>query len=192
MTRDVREAVRRLGDGEVICFPTETLWGIACSAFDEEAVRRIYAHKGRPEGMPLAAAFHSWRAAQGFVVPTPLADGLAARFLPGPLSIVVARRGDGLAHLAPGMATLSVRVPDHDDARRILDGAGPLALTSANVHGGPDPPSAGEVRRLFPDLYVLDGEVGHTASTVVDATGAEPKVLREGMITRREVEAAWP
>lgn len=192
MTTDVREAVRRLQEGEVVAFATETLWGLAADAFDEDAVRRIIALKQRPEGVPLALACHSWRAAQAYIRATPGADALAARFLPGPLSIVVPRRGDGLRHLAPDGDTLSIRVPAMDDALRILDAAGPLALTSANVHGAPDSRTTEDVRTAFPGIYVLDGSIGGRASTVVDATGPRPRVLREGVISQREVDAAWP
>lgn len=182
--QDVREAVRILQDGGVVAFPTETVWSLSCSAFDPEAVAKVHALKGRPEGMPMALGCHSWRAAQAWIVATPLADQLATKHLPGPLSIICERRGDQLAYMAPKHQTLSIRVPDHEDASRILDAAGPLVMTSCNRHGQPDPITADEVRTAFPGLYVLDGEVPGTASTVVDATGDGPIVLREGVVPR--------
>ncbi len=190
MAVDVREAVRRLQDGGVVAFPTETLWSLSCNAFDEEAVQQIFQLKQRPEGVPLAVGCHSWRAAQTHIVSTERADALAKKFLPGPLSIVLPRRDDRLAHVAPGFDTLSIRVPDHDVALRILDAAGPLVMTSANPHGAPDPRTAGEVRNHFPDLLVVGEDVPGTASTVVD--GVTGHVLREGVITKSEVDAAWP
>lgn len=180
--QDVREAIRILQDGGVVAFPTETVWSLSCSAFDPDAVQKVHDLKGRPEGMPMALGCHSWRAAQAWIVATPLADQLAEAHLPGPLSIICERRGEQLAYLAPQHQTLSIRVPDHEDATRILDAAGPLVMTSCNPHGQPDPVTADDVRALFPDLYVLDGEVPGTASTVVDATGSEPKVLRQGAV----------
>ncbi len=189
---DVREAVRVLQDGGIVAFPTETLWSLSCSAHDEDAVKQIFQLKGRPEGVPLAVGCHSWRAAQHLIVANDMADALAARFMPGPVSLVVPRRGEGLRHVAPGFETLSIRVPDHDVALRILDHAGPLVMTSANPHGAPDPLTAEEVRTHFPDLLVVGDEVPGQASTVVDCTGESPKVLREGVITEGEVAAAWP
>ena len=174
-----------------MAFPTETLWSLSCSAYDADAAKRIFTLKGRPEGVPLAVGFHSWRAAQGSIIATPGADALAAKFLPGPLSIVLPRRDPALAHVAPGLDSLSVRVPDHDVARRILDGAGPLVMTSANPHGAPDPLHADDVRALFPGVLVVGDEaVPGTASTVVDGTTG--RVLREGVISKAEVAAAWP
>lgn len=190
MTIDVREAVKVLRDGGIVAFPTETLWSLSCSAYDEDAVPRIFALKGRPEGVPLAVGFHSWRAAQASIIPTPGADALAKAFLPGPLSIVLPRRDDRLAHVAPGFDTVSVRVPDHDVAQRILDHAGPLVMTSANPHGASDPLTADDVRARFPDLLVVGDQVPGTASTVVD--GVTGRVLREGVISEMEVAAAWP
>lgn len=179
---DVREAVQTLQNGGIVAFPTETLWSLSCSAFDEEAVQRIFEMKGRPEGVPLAVGCHSWRAAQAWIQPTPLADDLANRFLPGPLSIILDARGDALKHVAPGFNTLSIRVPQGDIAERILDAAGPLVMTSANPHGAPDPLTAAQVRAHFPDLLVVGESVPGTQSTVVDARGAAPVVLRAGAV----------
>jgi L-threonylcarbamoyladenylate synthase len=190
MAVDVREAVRTLQEGGIVAFPTETLWSLSCGAFDEDAVQKIFEMKGRPEGIPLAVGCHSWRAAQTSVLATPGADALATKFLPGPLSIVLPRRDPALANLAPGFETLSIRVPDNDIARRIIDAAGPLVMTSANPHGAPDPITADEVRAYFPDLLVVGDEVPGMASTVVDGTTGV--VLREGVISKSEVANAWP
>ncbi len=187
---DVRAAVQALLDGQCVCFPTETVWALAAPALVPEAVQEVFRLKQRPEGVPLALGFHSWRSAQGAILPTPLADKLAAAFMPGPISLVLKRRDPELAHVAPGFDTLSVRVPDHDVARRILDATDPLVMTSANLHGGPDPITADEVRAMFPGLLVLDGTVPGTASTVVDVTGEEPIVLRAGAVSEQTINKA--
>ncbi len=190
---DVRPVVRALQNGECACFPTETLWALAAPALEPEAVQRIWDLKQRPQGVPLAVGVHSWRAAQAWIVSTPGADALAAKFLPGPISLVLKARGTELAHVAPGFDTLSIRIPDHEAALRILDAAGPIVMTSANPHGAPDPLSAEQVRSHFPDLAILDApDVPGTGSTVVDCTGDTPIILREGIIPKEEVEAAWP
>lgn len=179
---DVREAVAALQSGGIVAFETESVWSLSCGAFEQEAIGAIYAMKERPEGLPLAVGCHSWRAAQPWIVATPLADALAAAHLPGPLSLVCRRRDDQLAHVAPGIDTLSIRVPDHPIASRILDAAGPLVMTSCNVHGESDPITADDVRATFPDLLVVGERVPGTATTIVDATGDVGRVLRQGAL----------
>jgi L-threonylcarbamoyladenylate synthase len=189
------DVVATLQAGGLACFPTETLWSLSCSATDPDAIQAVFAAKGRPEGVPLAVGFPTWDAAAEHVHTTPGAESLAAKFLPGPLSIVLERTGQALSHVAPGLLTLSVRVPDHPDAQAILRRTGPLVMTSANRHGEADPRSAAQVLASLAgvaELAVLDAPpVPGQASTVVDATGGAPRVLREGVITRAEVEAAW-
>lgn len=180
--------------GGLACFPTETLWALSCDARNTGAIDRLRAAKRRPPSVPLAVGFPSWDAARSAVEATPLADALAARFLPGPLSIVVRRANPALAAVAPHHDTLSVRVPDHPVALALLDR--PLVMTSANSHGEPDPVTLDELHAALADvdenvLVAGDGPVAGTGSTVVDATGDRPRVLREGVIPIHEVEAAW-
>jgi L-threonylcarbamoyladenylate synthase len=189
------DVVAALRGGGLACFPTETLWSLSCLATDQDAIQAVFAAKGRPEGVPLAVGFPSWEVATQHVRTTPGAEALAAAFLPGPVSIVLERTEPDLAPVAPGLPTLSIRVPDHPDSQAILRQTGPLVMTSANRHGEPDPRSAAQVLASLAGvtgLVVLDSPpVRGQASTVVDATGAKPVVLREGVITRAEVEASW-
>lgn len=186
---DVDSAIRHIHEGGLACFPTETLWSLSCRADHPDAVQAVFRAKGRPEGVPLAVGFHSWYEATKHVRSTPLAYRLAKRFLPGPLSIVLHRTDADMAHVAPGLDTLSVRIPDHPAALRILEACGPLVMTSANRHGGPDPVTAAAVAEALagvPGLVVVDAPpVPGTASTVVD--GHDGRVLREGVITQREL-----
>ncbi len=193
-TLDVGAVAAHLLAGGLACFPTETVWSLSCRADDPAAVARVFAAKQRPGGVPLAVGVASWADAAGLVEVTPLAERLAQAFLPGPLSLVLRRRGDALAHLAPGLATLSIRVPDHALAHELLRRTGPLVMTSANRHGEPDPDTAAGVGRALAGvegLLVLgDQRVPGLASTVVDATGEAPVVLREGAVSRQRIRAA--
>lgn len=183
-----RDVIDHLHAGGLACFPTETLWSLSCRAELPDAVQAIFDLKGRPEGVPLAVGFRSWQEASEHVRSTPEADTLAKRFLPGPLSIVLERTDAGLAHCAPGMDTLSVRVPDHPTALRILTSCGSLVMTSANKHGAPDILSGEGLVEAFgdADVLVLDAPpVSGTPSTVVD--GRTGRVLREGVITEADL-----
>lgn len=179
---DVDAVVHALRTGGLAVFATETLWSLSARADDQAAVQAVFEAKGRPEGVPLAVGFPSWEDARPFVRPTALAERLADGFLPGPLSLVLERADDRLAHVAPGRTTLSVRVPDHPVARTILEAAGPCVMTSANRHGEPDPRTRAEVETALPGLPVAGHHVPGTGTTVVDATGDAPAVLREGAV----------
>ncbi len=185
----IEEAIACLRGGGLACFPTETLWSLSARADDPDAVKAVFAAKKRPEGVPLAIGVASWEDARGFVADLPDAHALARRFLPGPVSLVMPRTDTRYAHCAPGFDTLSIRVPDHPAATTILEACGPLVMTSANEHGHPDPRTDQEVLRMEADGIVVPGRVPGTGSTVVDVQNR--RILREGMISQAEVDAAW-
>jgi L-threonylcarbamoyladenylate synthase len=193
----IAAAAELLRAGQLVALPTETVYGLGADATDERAVARIFAAKGRPRFNPLivhvaaaadAAALVDW--------PEPAAR-LAARFWPGPLTLVLPRRPDcPVAQLASaGGATLAVRVPDHPIARTLLRAAArPVAAPSANRAGRISPTTAAAVVEELGDAValILDGgpcRVG-LESTVLDLTGAPPRLLRPGGIAREALEAA--
>jgi L-threonylcarbamoyladenylate synthase len=191
---EIGRAVRALRAGELVAFPTETVYGLGADARNAAAVRRIYALKGRPPGHPLivhlasAAELHDWAA----VVPEP-ARRLAARFWPGPLTLIVPRAAGVLDELTGGQPTIALRVPSHPLARRLLAAfGGGIAAPSANRYGRVSPTTAAHVREEFGAAVpiVLDGgacSVG-LESTIVSCLG-ELLLLRPGGITVPELEA---
>lgn len=192
----IAAAVRVLRRGGVIGMPTETVYGLAADALDATAVRRIFAIKGRPADNPLIVHLRSASELERVVAATtPLADALARTFWPGPLTLVLEVGEDVPAVTTGGLRTVAVRVPDHPVAAALLTAVDrPLAAPSANRSGRPSPTTAEHVAAdLGDDLeVVLDGgpcPVG-VESTVVDARGDEPVVLREGSVSREDLEAA--
>jgi L-threonylcarbamoyladenylate synthase len=176
----IRVAAAWLRRGELVAFPTETVYGLGAVATWADACRRIYVVKGRPADNPLIWHFADWTDVQAYVRLTELARALFQRYAPGPLTVVSLRR-DG-----PG--TIACRVPGHALARALVAETGfPLAAPSANRSGRPSPTTAQHVERDFPTgvAAVLDG--GPTGigieSTVVDATGDEVHILRPGAVT---------
>jgi L-threonylcarbamoyladenylate synthase len=189
-------AAEALRAGELVAFPTETVYGLGADAGDADAIARIFAAKGRPADNPLivhlADAEGIQRVARDV---TPLARDLAARFWPGPLTLVL-EAGPNLPSITTGgLHTVAVRVPDHPVATALLRAAAiPVAAPSANRSGRPSPTTAAHVLEdLGPAVdIVLDGgacPVG-VESTVVDARGERPVVLREGTITREDLGAS--
>jgi|HubBroStandDraft_1064217.scaffolds.fasta_scaffold108120_2 L-threonylcarbamoyladenylate synthase len=192
----VAEAVAVLRDGGVVAVPTETVYGLAASLAWPAAIARVYAIKGRPTDHPLIVHAHALEALDGYVAQiTPALRTLAARFWPGPLTVVVARGPRTPLTVTGGQETVAVRVPAHPLAQAILRGVGgALAAPSANRFGRVSPTTAAHVRADLGDAVdlIVDGgpaEVG-IESTIVDLTGAVPAVLRAGAIAPSDLGAA--
>jgi L-threonylcarbamoyladenylate synthase len=182
-----------LQQGEVVAFPTDTVYGLGAHAFLPEAVQRLYVLKERPrdQAIPLLLPDAGALAAVGADIP-PLAWQLADRFWPGALSLVLCRAPTVPDAVTAGGATVAVRVPDHRLARALCRELGaPLAATSANLHGQPAPVVADEVVAALGGRIplVLDGGPcpGGVASTVLDLTLSPPRVLRQGPITAEDL-----
>jgi len=183
----VDDAVAAIRSGGLVVLPTDTVYGLACAAEDRSAVRALSALKGRSPGQPIALLAADLVTARALVPELPdHALALAAALLPGPFTLVLpnpACRLPGLAGERPD--TIGVRVPDLDGvARELLDRVRAVAATSANLHGGRDPGRLQDVPGEFLAAAVaLDGgELPGVPSTVVDVTGREPRVLREGAV----------
>ena len=181
------DALRR---GKPVGVPTDTVYGLAADAADADAIQRLFELKERPADRSIAVLVADLVAAQTLVEFTPRARRLAEQFWPGPLTIVAPRRPGAHPHLGTG-ATIGVRLPD-DHIMRAIAGPGPLAVTSANLHGGPTPSTAQGVVDLFPalSLVVDGGRRPGASSTVVDVTGTVPVVLREGPVSLDQILAA--
>ena len=173
-------AAQLLRGGGVIAFPTDTVYGLAAAADDEVARQRVYHIKGRPVGLPLILMVAAESQLEGWVHLDSRAEAMMRRWWPGPLTLILHAKGGG---------TLGVRIPKHKVALGLLSAAGPLMTTSANLHGKDPAMTPGEAGALPGVMAVLDGgeAPGGTASTVLDLTGPEPHVLREGAIPMPEL-----
>ena len=185
-------AIRR---GGLVAFPTDTLYGLAADPFNAEAVRRVFAAKGREadRALLLVAADPAQIASQLGPL-TPLALALADEFWPGPLTLLVAAPTSLAEGVASDTGSVGVRVPAHAVARELCRAAGrPLTATSANVSGQPASSDPDDVEASLGERIevLLDGGrcAGGPASTVVDATGQLPRLVRAGAIAWDEVQA---
>ena len=176
--------------GGLVAFPTETVYGLGANALSGEAVRAVYAAKGRPSDNPLIAHVHKDFDITTLVTDIPdYAALLAKAFLPGPLTMVYRSKGVVCPEVSCGLDTLAIRVPSHEGAQRFLKAVDlPIAAPSANVSKHVSPVTA---EHVFDDLngkipLILDGGkcTGGIESTVLDCTGAIPCVLRSGLVTR--------
>ena len=195
----VEQAAQALARGDLVAMPTETVYGLAARADDDQAVSAIFAAKGRPPDHPLIVHVADRAGALAFAAALPAsAERLIATHWPGPVTVIV-RRADGRAGAAAGgLPTIALRCPSHPVARALLArcaalGVAGVAAPSANRFGGVSPTRAAHVAAEFGDaLLVLDGgecELG-IESTIVDCSGGRPVLLRPGVLTRAAVEAA--
>ncbi len=195
----IARAAAALAAGELVAFPTETVYGLGARADDDSAVAKIYAAKGRPGDHPLIVHVADADAVRQFAVHVPpVAVRLVAAFWPGPLTIIVPRAEGQAAAAAGGHATIGLRCPSHPVARALLEaaraaGVPGVAAPSANRFGRISPTRAEHVATEFdPAMLVLDGgacPVG-IESTIVDCSRGRPVLLRPGVLTRSQIEAA--
>lgn len=193
-------ALARAGEllraGEVVGFPTETVYGLGANALDEAAVEKIFAAKGRPGDNPLIVHIADADALAPLIAaaPSPRARALMDAFWPGPLTLIFPKSAAVPARVTAGLDTVAIRMPAHPVAQALIRAAGvPVAAPSANRSGRPSPTTAADVLEDMDGRVplILDGgpcRVG-VESTVVDLSGEAPRVLRPGGITRAQIEA---
>jgi L-threonylcarbamoyladenylate synthase len=187
----LRLAVEILRADSVVAFPTETVYGLGGNALSEKAVAEIYRLKQRPSWNPLIVHVANVAAARSLAEDWPeVANELAARFWPGPLTLVVTRARH-LSGMGAADATVAVRVPAHNVALQLLEACRlPLAAPSANRSESLSPTTAQHVLRSLPEVpLVLDGGAATLGieSTVLDVTGEAPRLLRPGALGLREI-----
>lgn len=188
-------AAKLLSEGKIVCYPTDTVYGIGAAASNDEAIRRLYEIKGRAfdKAVPLLIA-EPEDAEQIAEVPAG-AKGLIAAFWPGPLTLLMRRKPGFRSMALANQNTVALRVPDEDVVREIIAMVGdPIVGTSANRTGAPPPVSATEVAMELGEVVdlVIDGgrRPGGQESTVLDITTLAYRVVREGALSRDELSKA--
>ncbi|HWS52781.1 MAG TPA: L-threonylcarbamoyladenylate synthase [Pyrinomonadaceae bacterium] len=186
-------AARAVAASRVVAFRTDTFYGLGVNPFDEAALRRLNGLKGR-DGKPVLVVLGDAEAADELIAARTAAfELLGARHWPGPLTLVAAARPETPELLTAGTGTVGVRLPDDAEAREIARACGGLlTATSANPASRPPARTAAAVAEYFPsglDLVIDGGATrSENPSTVLDVTGARPRLIREGVVTRRELE----
>ncbi len=187
----ITSALEILYSGGLVAFPTDTVYGVGALAFDGKAVKSIYTAKERPVEKAIPVLIGDREDLSKVAEEIPLfAARLIARFWPGPLTVLVPKK-PALPEVVSANPAVGVRVPDHEVARTLLRLSGPLAVTSANRSSQPSPTTAQEVLQQLGGriALILDGgrTPGGIPSTLVDCTGTEIQVLREGPITKEQM-----
>lgn len=183
--RVVEEVAGVVLHGGTVIFPTDTVYGIGCDPYDVVAIARIYGAKSRPANKPLS--LHLASVSEYFEYSHEYRDAAAAgrRLLPGPVTIIMPKPAFIDQDVTAGLPTLGFRVPDDPLCAAILERCGPLAATSANISGAQAYYGAGDWNGLPPaDLLVENGPTKYQReSTIIDMSGKQPVVLREGVVS---------
>lgn len=183
------EAIKK---GELVAFPTETVYGLGGDALNISAIQKIFEVKGRPIDNPLIVHINSLDMLEHVVYITEDAELLIERFWPGPLTLILKKKDIVPGITCANLDTIAVRMPNHDIALKLIKKAGvPIAAPSANLSGKPSPTSISHVMEDLNDKinYAIDGKVNiGVESTVVDLTEEKPLILRHGGITFEELK----
>ncbi|MGB1077372.1 MAG: L-threonylcarbamoyladenylate synthase [Bdellovibrionales bacterium] len=195
--KSLKQASDIIKGGGLVAIPTETVYGLACNAFDEDAVKKVFEAKGRPAVNPLIVHISAVSDINKFSYLTPVAHKISKFFWPGPVTVILPLRDD--SPIAPsctaGLDTVAVRFPSHETARQLIQMAGvPIAAPSANASGYMSPTSPRHVYDSLGDKVdmILAGGACKAGleSTVIDATSDIPVILRYGVVTKEDIEQA--
>ena len=191
-------AGREIAAGGIVAFRTDTFYGLGVDPFNRHALRALKSLKGREADKPILIIISDEVETERFVADeTSLFDAVRMHFWPGALTLVARARPDVPDELTAGSGTIGVRLPDDKDVRDFVRACGgALTATSANLAGAPPARTAEEVRRAFPTglaLIVDGGEARHeNPSTVLDLTASPARLIREGVVSRRELQQTLP
>lgn len=185
-------AARSVRGGSLVVLPTDTVYGLGCDAFSAAAVRGLLAAKNRGPDMPVPVLVGSWSTIDGLVLSVPrTARDLIEAFWPGGLSLVLPHAPSLAWDLGATKGTVMLRMPLHPVALDLLRDVGPMAVSSANVSGSPPATTAAEAQAQLGEsvqVYLDGGPSGEpVASTIVDLTADEPRILRAGAVGAAEV-----
>ncbi len=193
-SKQIDSAAALLREGEVIAFPTETVYGLGAPIYDEKAIAKIFAMKRRPADNPLIAHVSSIEQAEEIAKHLPKEFYILAKtFWPGPLSLLVEANEKVPSIAIAGLRTIAIRMPAHDAALKLIELTGPLVAPSANVSGKPSSTTIEHVQHDFERVLAaaIDGGpcTNGLESTVLDLyTDQAPRILRPGSITREQIE----
>lgn len=191
---NIQQATRLIQAGELVAFPTETVYGLAAAIFNEMAVANIFTMKGRPQDNPLIAHISSLDQVHDIADDIPLEFWqLAERFFPGPLTIVLKKQHAVPSIVSAGGPTIAFRMPNHQIAQELIRAVGqPIVAPSANLSGKPSPTRYEHVVEDFQDrIAILDGgpcEIGLESTVLSLLDPQQPLILRPGAITAHDIE----
>jgi len=186
----ITNAVKALKAGNIIVYPTDTLYALGADIFNDGSVTKVFTVKKRPFSNPLSVAVADFEAISKIAYTNEFVKQVVERFLPGSLTIILRKKESVSRLVTGGLDNIAVRIPDNKIALKLLSAFGPLTVTSANVHGKKTPYVIKDIMMQFTTdilVYLDDGRLDAKPSTIVDLTLEKPRIVRKGSITLEEI-----
>ena len=186
----ISNAIVALKAGNLIVYPTDTLYALGADIFNDGSVTKVFTVKKRPFSNPLSIAVADFEAISKIAYTNEFVKQVVERFLPGSLTIILRKKESVSRLVTGGLDNIAVRIPDNKIALKLLSAFGPLTVTSANVHGEKTPYVIKDIMMQFTtdiSVYLDDGRLDAKPSTIVDLTLEKPRIIRKGSITLKEI-----
>ena len=188
---DLSSAISALKNGDIIVYPTDTLYGLGADIFNESAIRKIFEIKKRSFSNPLSVAVSNINELEKIAYLNDASRSLAKVFLPGSLTLVLKKRSVISDIVTAGLDKVAIRIPDNNIALELLSEFGPITATSANIHGEKTPVLIKDISMQFKEkdisVYLDIGRLAGKPSTIVDTTDEHVKILRVGSISEKKI-----
>jgi L-threonylcarbamoyladenylate synthase len=185
------KALSALSKGQVIVYPTDTLYGLGADIYNKDAVKNVFKIKNRPFNLPISVAVSCIEDLKKIAYVNNKIKKIIDHFLPGKLTIILKKKKTILSIVTSNKDNIAIRIPDNNIALELLSNFGPLTCTSANIHGKPTPTVINDIQMQFKDsnisVYIDNGKLQSKASTIIDLTFDKPIIIREGAITKKEI-----
>jgi L-threonylcarbamoyladenylate synthase len=185
------KAFKALKAGKIIVYPTDTLYAFGADIFNIQAVHKVFQIKKRPLNQPLPVAVSNLSQMDSLAKTTELAKKLAENFLPGALTLLLKKKSNIPSIITSGLDEVAIRIPNNKIALKLICDFGPLTVTSANIHNAPVYKSVYDIKKQFIkneiSFYIDSGNLVGEPSTIVDATGSNPVIIRQGRIPKKKI-----
>jgi L-threonylcarbamoyladenylate synthase len=185
------KALSALSKGQVIVYPTDTLYGLGADIYNKDAVKNVFKIKNRPFNFPISVAVSCIEDLEKIAYVNNKIKKIIDHFLPGKLTIILKKKKTIPSIVTSNKDNIAIRIPDNNIALELLSNFGPLTCTSANIHGKPTPTVINDIQMQFKDsnisVYIDNGKLQSKASTIIDLTFDKPIIIREGAITKKEI-----
>ena len=187
---EIINAIKAVEKGEIIVYPTDTLYALGANIFNEEVIRRLFRIKKRPLSIPLPIAVFDYNDLDKIAYINKKTKKIVNKLLPGPLTLLLEKKKTIPKIVTGGLNTIAARIPNNEIALKLLSKTGPLTVTSANIHGKKTASIVKDLKKEFQNdvsIFLDDGKLNKSPSTIVNLTTEKPIIVRQGAIKIEQI-----